>query len=209
MTENAITRSDSKQILAHQAGSRVPGIQYMVVNADRVLFEYVGGWANVQNRREMTPQTTLMAYSMTKTFTAVAILQLVEQGKLGLNDEIDLYLQSPYGGHHISIRQLLDHTSGIPNPIPLRWVHLATEHLSFDEDAALAHVLRDNSKLRNEPGQKFSYSNIGYWLLGKIVVNVMACQWWDIARMASLRRGSVEAIGADALRQNPRQSAKS
>ena len=135
----------------------------------------------------MTPETTLMAYSMTKTFTAVAVLQLVEQGNLGLNDQIDRYLQTPYGGHHISIRQLLDHTSGIPNPIPLRWVHLATEHLSFDEDATLAHVLRDNSKLRNEPGQKFFYSNIGYWLLGKIVEKISGHPNSDYVRTNVLR----------------------
>ena len=125
MTTNTITQRDVRQVLDHYAGSRFPGIQYTVVDSDRILFEYVGGWADIQNRREMTPETTLMAYSMTKTFTAVAVLQLVEQGNLGLNDQIDRYLQTPYGGHHISIRQLLDHTSGIRNPIPLRWVHLA------------------------------------------------------------------------------------
>jgi CubicO group peptidase (beta-lactamase class C family) len=131
----------------------------------------------------MTLNTTLMAYSMTKSFTAVAILQLVEQGKLGLDDEIDRYLpDNPYGGHHITVRQLLDHTSGLPNPIPLRWVHLAEEDESFDEDAALAQVLRDNPKLAFEPGQKFAYSNIGYWLLGKIVEQVTGQSYPDYVR---------------------------
>ena len=56
----------------------------------------------------MTLDTTLMAYSMTKTFTAVAALQLVEQGKLRLDDDIDQYLPvTPYGGHAITVRQLL------------------------------------------------------------------------------------------------------
>jgi len=207
MAENPITRSDAKQILDHQIGSRVPGIQYMVVNTARILFEYVDGWADVQNRRRMTPETTLMAYSMTKTFTAVAILQLVEQGKLGLNDEIDCYLHSPYGGHHISIRQLLDHTSGIPNPIPLLWVHLATEHLSFDEDAALAQVLRDNAKLRHEPGQKFSYSNIGYWLLGKIIEKITGKSYTDHVRAKVLRLLGLSEQEMDFVIPNPNRHA--
>ena len=110
---------------------------------------------------------------MTKTFTAVAVLQLVEQGKLGLDDDIDRYLPAtPYGGQHITIRQLLDHTSGLPNPIPLRWAHLSEEDRGFDEDEALAQVVRDNPRLASELGQKFAYSNIGYWLLGKIVEQV-------------------------------------
>lgn len=149
--------------------SQVPGLQYIVTSEVCVLFEYAGGWADIQNQKPMTLDTTMMGYSMTKAFTAVAILQLVEQGKLELSDEMDYYLaDTSYAGHHITIRQLLDHTSGIPNPIPLRWVHPVDDDASFDEDAALAQVLRENPKLTFEPGQKFAYSNVGYWLLGKI-----------------------------------------
>jgi D-alanyl-D-alanine carboxypeptidase len=172
MTKDPVTRQNVIQILDDHAGSRVPGIQYTAVNAERILFEYAGGWSDIKNQEEMTLETTLTAYSMTKTLTAVAVMQLVEQGKLRLDDELDRYLQNPYCGHHITVRQLLDHTSGIPNPIPLRWVHLATEHASFDEDSALAQVLRDNANLRYDPGQKFFYSNIGYWLLGKVIEKI-------------------------------------
>jgi CubicO group peptidase (beta-lactamase class C family) len=70
-------------------------MQYMVAVADNVLFEYAGGWADIQNRRPMTPDTTLMAYSMTKTITAVAILQLAAQRKLRLDDTLDLALAHP------------------------------------------------------------------------------------------------------------------
>jgi D-alanyl-D-alanine carboxypeptidase len=104
--------------------SEVPGLQYLAATADRILFEYAGGWADIQGEKVMTPDTTLMAYSMTKTFTAVAILQLAERGKLYLDEVADRYLpNSPYHGHGITLRQLLDHTSGVPNPTPLR--HLA------------------------------------------------------------------------------------
>lgn len=72
-------------ILLVLAQSQVPGLQYVVVNAAGTLFEYAGGWSDIQSRKAMTLDTTLMAYSMTKTFTAIAILQLVEQGKSEMN----------------------------------------------------------------------------------------------------------------------------
>ncbi len=165
MTEQKLTNA-----LNQVAGAQVPGLQYLVANAEEILFEYAGGWADIQNRRNMAADTTLMAYSMTKTFTAAAVLQLVERGRLGLDDEMDRYLpDTPYRGHGITVHQLLAHTAGLPNPIPLRWAHLAEEDATFDEAAALAAVLHTNSKLASEPGEKFAYSNIGYWLLGKII----------------------------------------
>lgn len=166
---NRMPSKDLKALLDKGIKTRAPGIQYLVVDPYRAIFEFAGGWADIRNQRPMKLGTTLMGYSMTKTFTAVAILQLVEQGKLSLDDFIGSYLPNcPYSGD-ITLRQLISHTSGIPNPIPLRWIHLAEEHGAFDEPAALAKVLRDNPKLAFKPGKKYAYSNIGYWLLGKVI----------------------------------------
>lgn len=173
MIDDVLAKDNTTRDLNQYVRSEVPGLQYIAVTADRILFEYAGGWADIQGQKAMTLDTTLMAYSMTKTFTAVAILQLAERRKLSLDEVIDRYLpNNPYQGHGITIRQLLDHTSGVPNPIPLRWVHLAEEDSSFNEAEALAAVLRGNPDLAFEPGQKFAYSNIGYWLLGKVVEHV-------------------------------------
>ncbi|MGA2860805.1 MAG: serine hydrolase domain-containing protein [Steroidobacteraceae bacterium] len=70
----------------------------------------------------------------------------------------------------------------MPNPIPLRWVHLAEENPTFDERAALAKVLRSHPKLTSEPGKRFAYSNIGYWLLGTIVEQVTKQRYSDYVR---------------------------
>jgi D-alanyl-D-alanine carboxypeptidase len=173
MFDEVPANDNKKSELDQYVQSEVPGLQYIAVTADRVLFEHAAGWADIQGQKRMTVDTTLMAYSMTKTVTAVAILQLAEQGALGLDDTIDRYLpNTPYHGHGITLRQLLIHTSGIPNPVPLRWVHLATENSTFNESQALATVLRENPGLSFEPGHKFAYSNIGYWLLGKVVEQV-------------------------------------
>lgn len=163
--------------------SKVPGLQYVVVGLGETLFEYAGGWADIRNQKQMTPDTTMMGYSMTKTFTAVAVMQLMEQGMLGLDDELDRYIpNTPYRGRHVTILHLLTHTSGIPNPIPLRWVHLTDEHVDFDEDAALAQVLQENPNIDFEPGDRFSYSNIGYWLLGKVIERVTGKVFIDCVR---------------------------
>jgi CubicO group peptidase (beta-lactamase class C family) len=178
----ALDRGNIRLALDGYAGKEVPGLQYIVLGPNEVIFEYAGGWANLQNQKAMTLDTTMMAYSMTKTITAVAVLQLVEQGKLGLDDPIARYLSNNPYGDQITIRQLLDHTSGIPNPIPLRWAHLVEEEAEFDENAALAQVLSDHSRLDFQPGTKFSYSNIGYWLLGKIVEKVSGEPFTEVVK---------------------------
>lgn len=151
------------------SASKTPGIQYIVVNSTNVLFEYAGGWADIRRRVPVDSATTMMAYSMSKTITAIAVLQLVEAEKVGLADPVERYVDSlPYGSS-VTVRQLISHTSGVPNPIPLRWVHPAGGHGSFDGNVALAGVLRDHPRLLFEPGTKYAYSNIGYWLLGKVV----------------------------------------
>ncbi len=148
---------------------KTPGIQYVAVDATGILFEYDGGRADLHLQRPMEAATTLMAYSMSKTVTAMAVLQLVQTGKLGLEDRLEATVPaSPYGPE-ITIRELLSHTSGIPNPIPLRWVHPAADHAAFDEKAALDAVLGDNPRLAFAPGSRFAYSNIGYWVLGSVV----------------------------------------
>lgn len=175
-------RDEIQTRLEKIAPSRVPGIQYVVVDAKRELFAYAGGWAAVQPKTPMTLRTTLMGYSMTKPFTALAVMQLAERGQLRLDEELDTYVpDNPYHAH-ITVRQLLNHTSGIPNPIPLRWVHLANGDSEFDERAALATVLREHPKLAVPPGTRFGYSNIGYWLLGQVVEKATGKPYADVVQ---------------------------
>jgi CubicO group peptidase (beta-lactamase class C family) len=157
------------------SASKVPGIQYVVVTSAGVVFEHAGGWADIRCRVPVQAATTMMAYSMSKTITAVAVLQLVETGPVGLDDPLERFLGSlqPYGPA-VTIRQLLAHMSGVPNPLPLRWVHPADRHGTFDEDAALAAVLEKHPRLSSAPGSRYAYSNIGYWLLGKVVERTTA-----------------------------------
>ena len=151
------------------AGSRTPGLQYIVLDSVHTLLEYDGGWADLRRHVAMDSITTMMAYSMSKTITAAAVLQLVEAGKVALDSPVVRYVDSIPYGPGITVRELLTHTSGIPNPIPLRWVHPAERHATFDEHAALATVLRQHPRPAFAPGARYAYSNIGYWLLERIV----------------------------------------
>jgi CubicO group peptidase (beta-lactamase class C family) len=152
--------------------AKTPGLQYLAVDRSTTLVEHCDGAADLATNRQMTPAASLMAYSMSKTITAAAILQLVDTNTIGLDDSISRYLDVQPYGDAVTVRHLLSHTSGIPNPIPLRWVHPAAAHESFDERAALDDVLRRHPRLVFPPGSKYAYSNIGYWLLGRIIERV-------------------------------------
>jgi len=148
-----------------------PGIQYVVVDKDSIIFEQSVGLADIKTKTRLELGHTMAAFSMTKTLTAIAVLQLVGNNSIKLDDALSAYVEHPYSAD-ITIRQLLSHTSGIPNPIPLRWVHLIEKHEGFDEQKAMIQVLAEHSKQDNKAGEKYAYSNIGYWLLGRLIANV-------------------------------------
>ncbi len=149
--------------------SKTPGLQYLIINSDSTIFEYNGGFSDLRNKTRFLHSTTLNAYSVTKTFTALAILQLHEAGKLNINDDAKLYLgYLPYSSN-FTICELLNHTSGLPNPNPLRWVHLFGENEEFDFKEFKRMIVNKHDELDNQPGEKYSYSNIGYLLLGEII----------------------------------------
>ena len=179
--DNGVNVSKIAQLLAELTATNQPGIQYVVVNSDSVVFEYSAGQADIKNKVALSSGHTMAAFSMTKTLTAIGILQLFEQHKIQLDDEISLYVEHPYSVE-ITIRQLLSHTSGLPDPLPLKWVHLAKQHNGFNEKKALEKVLLENPKASSLPGEKYQYSNIGYWLLGGVIEKVSGLSYSQYIR---------------------------
>lgn len=175
MLEN---KYQARQLLVEMFSPDEPGVQYVVVNKDSDLFVYSSGLADIKNNEPLSHGHIMSAFSMTKTLTAIAILQLVEREKIQLNSPVSQFVKHPYNSS-ITITQLLNHTSGIPNPIPLRWVHLASNHESFDENSALLKVLEENPISDSLPGEEYGYSNIGYWLLGEIIEKVSGEKYVD------------------------------
>jgi len=163
--EKEMMRAEKIEQYLKQEGA---GLQYIVVTHSDVLVNHAAGFSDIKRRIAVKPQTTMAAFSMTKTLTAIAVLQLVDAQKVRLADQISLYVAHPYD-QTITIKQLLDHTAGIPNPLPLRWIHATAEHANFNESAALKKVLSENDNQKYAPGESCYYSNIGYWLLGRVV----------------------------------------
>jgi CubicO group peptidase (beta-lactamase class C family) len=156
---------------------KAPSVQYAFFNTDRILSEYSWGFKNVSTNEPVSSATTYNLFSITKTFTALAVLQLAQQGKLLLDAPAINYLPDfPYQ-ERITVRQLLNHTSGIPNPIPLKWIHLAEEHNGFDSRTFFDSLFRKHTTLSFEPGTKFSYSNLGYVLLGRLIEKVTSLSY--------------------------------
>jgi D-alanyl-D-alanine carboxypeptidase len=151
---------------------QTPSIQYAFFDTDTIIHELRYGMKNVKAKEQVDASTMYHLYSVTKTFTALAVLQLAQTGKVELSKPVSFYLpEFPYL-KEITIQQLLSHTSGIPNPLPLKWIHLANEHDGFNRDSFFDDVFKANPKLAFDSGTDFKYSNLGYVFLGQLVERV-------------------------------------
>ncbi len=163
----------------HELTSRaeVPGIQYRVLAPGGVIFAAAAGVRDAATGAPMEETTVQMAYSTTKVITAIAVMQLVERGRLELDAPLGKYFaRHPYGDA-ITIRQLLAHTAGVPAPAPLRWFAVGGE--PFDRDEMLRTVLFQNPRLRHLPGRRYAYSNLSYWLLEKAIESASGQDYAD------------------------------
>jgi D-alanyl-D-alanine carboxypeptidase len=143
--------------------------------------------ANLLDGVAVNEHTTFNAYSVTKTFTAAAILQLAGQGHLDLDQPIARYLRRfPYDKSP-TLRETLSHSGGFPNPIPLAWVHLTGEHTGFDKAGFVKELLGENAKLKFPPGARYAYSNIGYLLLGEVVEQITGQPYAEYVEQSLIR----------------------
>lgn len=147
-----------------------PGGVVLISKKGVVTYKKAFGLANMELAVPMKTNMIFEIGSLTKQFTAVAILQLLEQGKLQLADPITKYLPDyPIDGNTITIQHLLTHTAGVKNYTNMeKWLTTWRQDLSLTETIAL---FRDEP-LEFKPSEKFSYSNSGYVLLGYIIEKV-------------------------------------
>jgi len=140
----------------------------LVIKDGQPLLRQAYGKANYELDVPNTPETKFRLGSITKQFTAMAVMILAEQGKLSVDDPIGKRLDNaPAAWDKIAIRHLLTHTSGIPSYTGFPQMMSRTVRLPASVDEIIA-TFRDKS-LEFEPGEKFTYSNSGYIVLGKII----------------------------------------
>ena len=148
----------------------------LVARAGEVLLKQGYGMANLEHGVANSPQTKFRLGSVTKQFTAAAILQLQEQGLLKVNHSISIYLPDYPQGDHITVHHLLTHTAGIPNYTSFPdYVQKQRTAMTLDEIITWF----SNKPLEFVPGERYSYSNSGYTLLTKLIEVVSGQSYAD------------------------------
>ncbi len=147
--------------LQHQ---HLAGLSLAVARNGEVLYAQGYGYRNLAKRLPATPQTIYNIASMTKQFTATCVMLLQQDGKLNVDDPLSRFLTGFPNGDKITIRNLLNHTSGLADYLDL----LDVNSLSLPK--ILAAV--EKAPLRFAPGTRYEYSNSNYVLLGIVVSKV-------------------------------------
>jgi len=141
----------------------IPGLSLLVSKSGKIILSQGFGMANVELQVPVKPETVFQSGSVGKQFTATAVMMLVEEGKLGLDDPLSKYFRdAPKTWNNVTVRELLSHTAGFgdyPKDFNFR--------KDWTEDTLLKLV--ESIPLAYEPGTKWAYSNLGYLTLGILI----------------------------------------
>ncbi len=162
-------------LMNRQYPADLPGAVILVARDGKPVFRKAYGMADIELQVSNKPEYVFPLASMSKQFTAVSILQLVQEGKLSLKDNIRKYLPD-YNAHSriISVENLLTHTSGIPGFDDNTDFSLSKE---YQRDELLGLFMNDS--LLFEPGTNFAYTNSGYYLLALIIEKASGSSYND------------------------------
>jgi CubicO group peptidase (beta-lactamase class C family) len=174
------TVAEMDRMLATEFPTNAPGAAILVVQNGTVKLRKGYGLADLEFGVPMDPSNVFPICSITKQFTAVAILQLVEAGKLKLTDELGMFVPDyPTGGAKITLTQLLTNTSGVPNlSDQSEWRKIWREDLTPDQVLDFTR----NKPLEFAPGSDWKYSNTGFTLLGLVIEKASGQSYPDYVR---------------------------
>lgn len=171
-------------LFAPWSKGHTPGAAVIVIQNGKVLFKKGYGLANLEAKKPITSDTSFLLGSVTKQFTAMAVMMLAERGRIKYDDSLSKFFpEFPPYAEKVTIRQLLNHTAGFPEYDEL-WVKsglvdrdwprsTATKPSSFEPTSKDAlKLLSEQKELEFVPGQRWQYSNSGYVILAQIVEKV-------------------------------------
>ncbi|GJM30286.1 MAG: hypothetical protein DHS20C17_29210 [Cyclobacteriaceae bacterium] len=152
-------------------GEHDPGAAVLIARDGEVLYEKGFGFANLKKNIMITPETEFRIGSVTKQFTAVAILKLQQEGKLSIDDKLSKFIPDYPRGDEVSIHHLLTHTSGIKSYTDK--INFENKEVTKPIASVEAHIESfKNDPYNFDPGETWSYNNSGYFLLGYIIEQV-------------------------------------
>jgi CubicO group peptidase (beta-lactamase class C family) len=181
----------------NQRYQRVPGVQVAVYAEDAIAFSAAYGLADVENDIPLTDQHLFRIASHSKTFTGTAILQLVEQGRLRLDDKVSQHVTeivgTPVGER--TVRELLAHSGGVTRDSQdADWWQLST---AFPDRDQLLDVLRAETSAVIAENERFKYSNIGYGLLGLVVEAASGTPYNSYVQTAIVDKLGLSCLGPE------------
>jgi len=156
-----------------------PGAAVLIARDGKILLEKAYGLASVEHRVPVTTETKFRIGSISKQFTAAAILKLAEEGKLSVQDKLSKFIPDYPRGDEVTIHHLLTHTSGI---------HSYTSKPEFIQSVTVGANVEDHIKtFKNDPydfdpGKRWLYNNSGYFLLGYIIEKVSGDSYGEYLR---------------------------
>lgn len=146
---------------------RIPGLQIAVIRNGQIIKNNTFGKANLEYNIDATNETVFSINSITKAFVGIAIMQLSEEGKLKITDPLSVHLDSlPDAWRNITIQQVLSHISGLPDIMD------ADEQVLGHNDEREAMRKVKALPIEFQPGEKFSYNQTGYVLLGQMITKL-------------------------------------
>jgi D-alanyl-D-alanine carboxypeptidase len=174
---------------AQMAAKHIPGVALAVLKDGKTIKVRGYGVANLEHGIEVTPDTVFRVGSVSKQFLASAVMLLVNDGKLSLDDRANRYLEStPAAWNDITIRHLLSHTSGLVREGP------AFDRLKVQPDADVIKSAYAVPLVFN-PGEQWQYSNLGYFVLAEIITRVAGKPWHEVVRERIFKPAGMHATG--------------
>ena len=164
--QDAVSARVDEYVTGEMKTQRIPGVSVAVIKDGQIILAKGYGFANVEHQVRVKPETIFQSGSVGKQFTATGVMMLVEAGKVSLDDKISKYLtEAPESWKDITIRHLLTHTAGTTDyPRDFDFRRDYTEDELLKRAAAIP--------LAFQPGEKWSYSNLGYVMLGILIHKV-------------------------------------
>lgn len=169
--ENRQLERSLDELIGGEYRSNEPGIAVLVAKGDNVIYKKAFGSANIELQVTLTPDMVFRIGSITKQFTAIGVLQLIEKGKLSLKDSVQHWIQDfPSKGAVITVENLLTHTSGLIDYASMNDPDPYIERRDFTLPFIIDYF--KNEPLQFKPGTAYGYSNSNYALLAYIIEKV-------------------------------------